>query len=130
MVDRLTSSLGKEAMLAAIRDQAGSAQGIRDDAQKMFQAALDSSGSGGTPSVDAAQPSSPASVLGDGLQAVNREVQAADPDVLAKDLMSGEISSIHEVAMRINRAKISFDFAMEVRNKLIEAYRETMRMGV
>ncbi len=117
-------------MLAAIRDQAGSAQGIRDDAQKMFQAALDSSGSGGTPSVDAAQPSSPASVLGDGLQAVNREVQAADPDVLAKDLMSGEISSIHEVAMRINRAKISFDFAMEVRNKLIEAYRETMRMGV
>ena len=130
MVDRLTSSLGKEAMLAAIRDQAGAAQGIRQDAQKMFEATLNSSGGSGTPAVDAAKPSSPASMLGDGLQAVNREVQAADPDLLAKDLMSGEISSIHEVAMRINRAKISFDFAMEVRNKLIEAYRETMRMGV
>jgi len=130
MVDRITSSLGREAILAAIKDQAGAAQGIRQDAQKMFEAALDPGSAGASASVDAAKNASPVSTLAEGLMSVNQEVQAASPDALAKDLISGEINSIHEVAMRINKAKLSFDFAMEVRNKLIEAYRETMRMGV
>jgi len=130
MVDRITSSLGREAILAALKDQAGAAQGIRDDAQKMFEAALDPGSAGASAGVDASKSASPAGSLAEGLMSVNQEVQAASPDALAKDLMTGEINSIHEVAMRINRAKLSFDFAMEVRNKLIDAYRETMRMGV
>jgi flagellar hook-basal body complex protein FliE len=62
------------------------------------------------------------------VRAIDGEVRGADPDRMAKDLLSGEIQGFHEVAARINRARISFEFAMEVRNKLIDAYRETMRM--
>ena len=36
----------------------------------------------------------------------------------------------HEVAALLKQSQLSFDFAMQVRNKLVEAYREVMRMGV
>ena len=49
---------------------------------------------------------------------------------MAQDMLSGEVRGFHEVAARINSARITFEFAMEVRNKLIDAYRETMRMTV
>ena len=130
MVDRITSSLAKEAMMAALKDQISSAQGIREDGAKMFQQALDPSANLNPSSATKVKSVSPASILGDGLSKVNGSLRAAEPDQLAKDLLSGEIDSIHEVAARINKAKLSFDFAMEVRNKLIEAYRETMRMGI
>lgn len=130
MVDPLKSSLGREAILAALKDQSSAARDIRSDAAKMFEAAMDTGASGSARSVEGTKSATPASSMIDGLMSVNQDVQAASSDALAKDLINGDINSIHEVAMRINRAKISFDFAMEVRNKLIEAYRETMRMGV
>ncbi|MFT5284031.1 MAG: flagellar hook-basal body complex protein FliE [Planctomycetota bacterium] len=130
MVDRITGGLAKEAMIAALKDQMSSAQGVREDAAKMFQQALDPSASPDVGKVSSTKSVTPASILGDGLSKVNGNLRAAEPDQLAKDLITGEIDSIHEVAARINKAKLSFDFAMEVRNKLIEAYRETMRMGI
>ena len=32
--------------------------------------------------------------------------------------------------MKIKKAEFSFRFAMEIRNKLLDAYREVMRMNV
>jgi|Deesub1362B_J571_1020462.scaffolds.fasta_scaffold04270_5 flagellar hook-basal body complex protein FliE len=45
-------------------------------------------------------------------------------------LASGDINNIHEVMVAIEKASVSFELMMEIRNKVLEAYREVMRMQV
>ena len=49
---------------------------------------------------------------------------------LPLDLLGGKVSDFHEVAGQLKQAEIVFKFSLEVRNKLIDAYREVMRMSV
>jgi len=48
----------------------------------------------------------------------------------AKELLAGRNKNIHETMMSIEKADMSFRLMMQVRNKVIEAYREIMRMQV
>jgi flagellar hook-basal body complex protein FliE len=41
----------------------------------------------------------------------------------------GEDVDLHDVLIRIEEAEVAFKTMMEVRNKLVDAYREVMRMG-
>ncbi len=41
-------------------------------------------------------------------------------------LLSGEVKDIHEVMVAVNKAELSFKFLVEVRNKLIDAYKDLM----
>ena len=66
--------------------------------------------------------------LEDGLERVDERVKAADE--LPLDLLSGKVSDFHEIAVQLKSAELSFKFAMEIRNKLVDAYREIMRMSV
>jgi flagellar hook-basal body complex protein FliE len=45
-------------------------------------------------------------------------------------LMTGEADNIHDLAITIAQADIAFRLVMEVRDKLISAYQEVMRMQV
>jgi flagellar hook-basal body complex protein FliE len=45
------------------------------------------------------------------------------------EVLQGKLD-IHEVASQLKESEISFQFALQVRNKLIDAYREVMRMSV
>ena len=49
---------------------------------------------------------------------------------LAEKFATGEIQDIHDVMVAAEKASVSFELVMEVRNKLIEAYREIMRMQI
>lgn len=62
-----------------------------------------------------------------GVQSVDDSVQQTQELHLAA--ARGELD-FHEIAAQINHAKLALDFAMQVRNKLIDAYREVMRMNV
>ena len=62
------------------------------------------------------------------LKEVNDLQQEADKAVL--DLAAGRKDNLHQVVAAINEADLSFRLMMEVRNKLLEAYREIMRMQV
>jgi len=70
--------------------------------------------------------------FGDALEKGVADVDASvrDSDRLVDDLASGKIADFHEVALRLKQSELSFRFAMEVRNKLVDAYREVMRMSV
>ena len=46
-----------------------------------------------------------------------------------QDVLAGRLD-IHEAATAIKESKITFQFALQVRNKLMDAYREVMRMSV
>jgi flagellar hook-basal body complex protein FliE len=44
--------------------------------------------------------------------------------------ITGEINDIHDVMIAVEKAKTSFELLMEVRNKMLEAYKELMRLQV
>lgn len=60
------------------------------------------------------------------------ELNGAFDDVerLPLDMAAGGIRDFSELAGRLKQSELTFKFALEVRNKLIDAYRETMRMSV
>jgi len=45
-------------------------------------------------------------------------------------LASGDVSNIHDVMVAVEKASVSFELMMEIRNKVIEAYREVMRTQI
>ncbi|MDR4509044.1 MAG: flagellar hook-basal body complex protein FliE [Candidatus Brocadiaceae bacterium] len=40
----------------------------------------------------------------------------------------GKVENVHEVMLAMSKAEVSFKFMMETRNKLVETYKEIMRM--
>jgi flagellar hook-basal body complex protein FliE len=46
------------------------------------------------------------------------------------ELVAGRTKNIHETMLAIERADTSLKLAMQVRNKILDAYREIMRMQV
>lgn len=108
------SGLARAALEAALAGQRSAAAGIEARVQQ---------------ALDGAQPRADFSgSLSESLRAIDREVRATDELPLA--MVRGEVSDFHEVAAQIKNAELTFKFALEVRNKLIDAYRETMRMSV
>jgi flagellar hook-basal body complex protein FliE len=69
-----------------------------------------------------------ASVLKQSLAEVNTMQQKADAAVTA--LASGEKVSLHETMIAMEQADVSFRMMMQVRNKIVEAYQEILRMQV
>ncbi len=45
-----------------------------------------------------------------------------------QELATGKNGNIHETLIAMNKASVSFKMVMEVRNKVISAYQEVMRM--
>ena len=53
-----------------------------------------------------------------------------EADMAIKKLVSGEIKDVTEAMVAIERADVSFQTMMAVRNKIVQAYEEIMRMQV
>ncbi|QDU70025.1 flagellar hook-basal body complex protein FliE [Engelhardtia mirabilis] len=66
--------------------------------------------------------------LREGLTAIDAEVRAVNN--MEESVLAGKVQDFHEVAAQIKRADLALSYAMEIRNRLIDAYRETMRMSV
>lgn len=66
------------------------------------------------------------SVLGNLVREVNGLQQDADRSI--EGLITGETTNIHDVTSRMTEASIAFDLMMEVRNKLLDAYQQVMRI--
>lgn len=47
-----------------------------------------------------------------------------------KRMLTGEVEDVHQVMVAMEEAQTSFQLMMEIRNKLVEAYKEVMRMQV
>ncbi|HYF93961.1 MAG TPA: flagellar hook-basal body complex protein FliE [Symbiobacteriaceae bacterium] len=67
-----------------------------------------------------------ANVLSQALGAVEQDQQNAKE--IAAKLATGEVKDISEVMVASERATLSLSMAIQVRNKLLEAYQEIMRM--
>jgi len=81
------------------------------------------------PSVTPAKPSGVEafqSVLSDAIKRVD-QVQQNSKTVMEK-FLSGEDEEVHKVALSAEEAEISFSLFMQMRNKVVSAYQEVMRM--
>ncbi len=68
------------------------------------------------------------SVLKDSIKEINALQSQADQAIAKVELENS--GSIHEAMIALEKADISFRAMMQVRNKIIEAYQEVMRMQV
>jgi flagellar hook-basal body complex protein FliE len=67
-----------------------------------------------------------AEILKEAFDKVNQVQKNAEQ--MASDFALGKISNIHEVIIEAEKATIALRLTTEVRNKIVEAYREIMRM--
>jgi flagellar hook-basal body complex protein FliE len=84
---------------------------------------LDSSGSAGKISGDS---------FADSLKKAVNSVDALqkDADVKMQELATGKSQNIHETMIAAEKADIALKLMVQVRNKIIDAYQEIMRMQV
>lgn len=85
------------------------------------------------PQVSAAAPAAKPSadsvfrqLLGQAVQQVDHATQDADRQV--SSLLRGENVEVHEVVLATQRAELGLEMFEQVRNKMVQAYQEVMRM--
>ncbi len=69
-----------------------------------------------------------ADTLAQSLDKVNTLQKEAD--VAIQDFATGDTRNIHETMIAVSKADVAFRLTMQVRNKMVEAYQEVMRMQV
>lgn len=67
-------------------------------------------------------------LLKEELNKVSEQQKSADK--MAADLATGEGQSLHETMLEATKAELSFNLMVGMRNKMLEAYQEVMRMQV
>jgi flagellar hook-basal body complex protein FliE len=72
--------------------------------------------------------SSFADILKNSLEQVNEHQLQADQAI--SEMVAGRSKNIHETMLAVERADSSLKLMMQVRNKVLDAYREIMRMQV
>lgn len=66
--------------------------------------------------------------IAEGLDALNGQLLATQADL--QGLAAGEARNLHEVMVRLEESRISLQLALQVRNRVLEAYQDVMRMQV
>ena len=67
-------------------------------------------------------------VLSDAMQRVNHAQLESNEQI--QQMLSGDIQDVHSAMIAVQKADLSFQMMMQVRNKLFDAYQEIMRMQV
>jgi flagellar hook-basal body complex protein FliE len=67
-------------------------------------------------------------VLKDAISTVNQLQKQSDTEV--QKLMTGESEDLHNTIIAMQKADLSFQMMMQVRNKIVQAYQEIMRTQV
>jgi len=69
-----------------------------------------------------------AAVLREALTTVQSYQQTAEQKV--DEFLSGESQDLHTAILATQRAELAFELFLQVRNKVVQAYQEVMRMPV
>ena len=69
-----------------------------------------------------------AKALSESIEQVNTLQQEADQAI--EKLSTGESNNVHGAMLAVGKADLAFRMTMQVRNKIVEAYQEVMRMQI
>lgn len=67
-------------------------------------------------------------LLSESVRSVDSSMKIADVNV--QDFIAGKNENVHEVMISMQRAQLSFQLLVEIRNKAIETYQEINRMQI
>jgi len=67
-------------------------------------------------------------LLKDAISTVNDLSKRSDKEI--QKIMTGETDELHTAVIAMQRADVSFQMMMQVRNKIVQAYQEVLRMPV
>jgi flagellar hook-basal body complex protein FliE len=67
-------------------------------------------------------------LLGDAINSLSQKENAANGAIAS--LAAGEDIELHQVMITMQQADIAFQLALQVRNKIVEAYQEVMRTQI
>jgi flagellar hook-basal body complex protein FliE len=56
------------------------------------------------------------------------ELSRSDANQSVRNFLSGDGEDLHSTVLAVQRADLEFDMLMQVRNKVVSAYQEVMRM--
>ncbi len=70
--------------------------------------------------------------FGSVLQGAIAQVEGArsDANQSVQNFLSGDGEDLHSTVLAVQRANLEFDLLMQVRNKVVSAYQEVMRMQI
>ncbi|MFZ6876351.1 flagellar hook-basal body complex protein FliE [Undibacterium sp. Di27W] len=78
---------------------------------------------------DAAAPvQSFSNMVSQGLAQVNEQLQTSQADLQA--LATGDVQNLHQVMIRMEESRLSFQLMLQVRNRLLESYQDIMKMQI
>jgi len=80
------------------------------------------------PGVGGAEGGKFASALSDAIKEVNDMQMNADKAI--EDLVTGKSKNIHETMITLGKAEVAMKLTLQVRNKVIEAYKEVMNTSM
>jgi flagellar hook-basal body complex protein FliE len=66
--------------------------------------------------------------LVDGLEALNERMTASR--AANQGVVMGDLDNLHHVMLNAEQARLQFELALQVRNKLLEAYQDLMRQQI
>lgn len=67
-------------------------------------------------------------MVGEGLSKLNTELLATQADM--QELAVGNVQNLHQIMVRIEESRLSFELMLHVRNRVLEAYQDIMKMQV
>ncbi len=81
----------------------------------------------------AIQPASHGSAPGAFQNVLNSAIQTiesanSDATIAVQKFLTGENEELHTAALAVQKANITFDLGMQVRNKVVDAYQQIMQM--
>jgi len=101
---------------------------IRQDQISVRQPQVGGLTGAGQAGAEGVRPSGFFDMLQQSMEQVNADQLTADHSI--QNLMAGKSKNIHETMLAIQKADLSLKTMMQVRNKILEAYKEIMRMQV
>lgn len=63
-----------------------------------------------------------------GLGQVNQQLMTSQTDL--QQLAVGDVQNLHQIMIRMEETRLSFQLVMQVRNRMLEAYQDVMKMQV
>jgi len=64
----------------------------------------------------------------EGVGAVNRQLLTSQVDL--QQLAAGDVQNLHQIMIRMEESRLSFQLLLQTRNRLLEAYQDVMKMQV
>ena len=67
-------------------------------------------------------------MVSQGVDEVNQQLLSSQTDL--QELAVGNTQNLHQIMIRLEETRLSFQLFMQVRNRLLEAYQDIMKMQV